>query len=119
MNYTNPMSLTCLTGVRASSLPIVGLCHSIQHTAQQVAEYLGIPYEELKFRAAGINHLAWLVDVTRQGQDMYPLLREKAQDPAIYEQDPIRFEMMLHLGRVCDRRQRPFFRICALFPQAS
>jgi alpha-galactosidase len=98
MNYTNPMSLTCLSGVRASSLPIVGLCHSIQHTAQQVAEYLGIPYEELKFRAAGINHLAWLVDVTRQGQDMYPLLRARAQDSAIYEQDPIRFEMMLHLG---------------------
>jgi len=98
MNYTNPMSLTCLTGVRASSLPIVGLCHSIQHTSQQVAGYLGIPYEELKFRAAGVNHNAWLVEITRNGQDMYPLLREKAKAPAIYEQDPIRFEMMLHLG---------------------
>lgn len=98
MNYTNPMSLTCLAGVRASSLPIVGLCHSIQHTSQQVAEYLGIPYEELKFRAAGVNHLAWLVEVTHNGQDRYPLLRERAKDPAIYEQDPIRFEMMLHLG---------------------
>ncbi len=98
MNYTNPMSLTCLTGIRASSLPIVGLCHSIQHTAQQIAGYLGIPFEELKFRAAGINHLAWLVEVTCSSEDMYPLLREKAKDPAIYEQDPIRFEMMLHLG---------------------
>jgi alpha-galactosidase len=29
---------------------------------------------------------------------MYPVLREKAKDPAIYEQDPIRFEMMQHLG---------------------
>jgi alpha-galactosidase len=98
MNYTNPMSLTCLTGVRASSLPIVGLCHSIQHTSQQVADYLGIPIQELNVRAAGINHLAWLVDITRNGEDMYPLLREKAEDPAIYEQDPIRFETMLHLG---------------------
>lgn len=98
LNYTNPMSLTCLTGVRGSSLPIIGLCHSIQHTSQQVAEYLGIPYEELKFRAAGINHLAWLAEVTRDGQDMYPLLRERMKDPEIYEQDPIRFEMMLHLG---------------------
>jgi alpha-galactosidase len=98
MNYTNPMSLTCLTGVRASSLPIVGLCHSIQHTSEQVAEYLGIPFDELQVRAAGINHLAWLVDITRNGEDMYPLLREKAKDPAIYEQDPIRFETMLYLG---------------------
>ena len=98
LNYTNPMSLTCLAGVRASSLAIVGLCHSIQHTSEQVAGYLGIPYDELHFRAAGINHLAWLVEITRNGEDMYPLLREKAQDPAIYEQDPIRFETMLHLG---------------------
>ncbi len=98
LNYTNPMSLTCLTGVRASALPIVGLCHSIQHTSEQVAEYLGIPVHELHVRAAGINHLAWLVDITRNGEDMYPLLRKKAQDPAIYEQDPIRFETMLHLG---------------------
>ena len=98
LNYTNPMSLTCLTGVRGSSLPVVGLCHSIQHTSQEVAGYLGFPYEELKFRASGINHLAWLVEITRDGEDMYPLLREKASDPAIYELDPIRFEMMLHLG---------------------
>lgn len=98
MNYTNPMSLTCLTGIRASSLPIVGLCHSIQHTAEQISEYLDIPQGELKYRAAGINHLAWLLDLTYNGEDMYPLLREKARDPQIYEQDPIRFEMMLHLG---------------------
>lgn len=98
MNYTNPMSLTCLTGIRASSLPIVGLCHSIQHTAEQLAEYLGIPQDELYFRAAGVNHLSWFVELTRNGENLYPLLRKRAADPAIYEQDPIRFEMMLHLG---------------------
>ncbi|MBL8161498.1 MAG: alpha-glucosidase/alpha-galactosidase, partial [Anaerolineae bacterium] len=65
MNYTNPMSLTCLTGLRASSLPIVGLCHSIQNTTEQLAGYLGVPHKELKFRAAGINHLAWIVELTR------------------------------------------------------
>lgn len=98
MNYTNPMSLTCLTGVRASHLPIVGLCHSIPHTAEVLARYLGVPVDELKYRAAGINHLAWLVDVTHNGEDMYPRLRELSRDPAIYEKDPVRFEMMLHLG---------------------
>ena len=98
MNYTNPMSLTCLTGLRASWLPIVGLCHSIPYTAEILAGYLNIPVNELKYRAAGINHLAWLVDLTWQGEDMYPRLRELSRDPVIYEQDPIRFEMMLHLG---------------------
>lgn len=98
MNYTNPMSLTCLTGLRASSLPIVGLCHSIPYTAETLAGYLNLPVNEVKYRAAGVNHLAWLVELTHQGQDLYPRLRELAKDPAIYEQDPIRFEMMLHLG---------------------
>lgn len=98
MNFTNPMSLTVLTGLRASKLPIVGLCHSIPHTAETLAGYLNIPVKELKYRAAGINHLAWLVELTHNGEDMYPRLRELAKDPAIYEQDPIRFETMLHLG---------------------
>ena len=98
MNYTNPMSLTVLTGIRASSLPIVGLCHSIQHTSRQLAGYLGLPYEEVEWRAAGINHLAWFVELSRGGQDLYPLLQRRIQDPAIYEQDPVRFDMMLHLG---------------------
>ena len=98
MNYTNPMSLTVLTGLRASSLPIVGLCHSIQHTSRQLAEYLGVPYEEIDWRAAGINHLAWFIQLERDGVDLYPLLRERIKDPALYEQDPVRFDMMLHLG---------------------
>ena len=63
-----------------------------------LAEYLGIPPGELNYRAAGINHLSWLVDLTHQGEDIYPRLREAMNDPEIYEQDPIRFEMMLHLG---------------------
>ncbi len=98
MNFTNPMSITCLTGLRASTLPIVGLCHSIPHTAETLAEYLGIPASDLKYRAAGVNHLSWLVDLTYQGEDVYPRLRELMNDPEIYEQDPIRFEMMKYLG---------------------
>ena len=58
MNFTKPMSLTCLAGIRASSLPIIGLCHSIPHTAKTLAGYLGIPVGALRYRAAGINHLA-------------------------------------------------------------
>jgi len=99
MNYTNPMSLTVLTGVRASTLPIVGLCHSIQHTSHQLAGYLDIPYDEIDWRSAGINHLAWFVKLERDGEDLYPLLRQRiAEHPEIYEQDPVRFDMMVHLG---------------------
>jgi alpha-galactosidase len=98
MNYTNPMSITVLAGARASSLPIVGLCHSIQHTATQLAEYLDVPEVEMGWQVAGINHLAWFLQLERDGEDLYPRLRECAQDPKLYERDPVRFDMMLHLG---------------------
>ncbi len=98
MNYTNPMSITILTGLRGSSLPVVGLCHSIQHTTQQLAGYLDIPYDEIDYRAAGVNHLAWITELTQKGKDLYPLLRERARNPEIYEKDPVRFEMMFDLG---------------------
>lgn len=99
MNYTNPMSLTVLTGVRSSNLPIVGLCHSIQHTSHQLAEYLDVPWDEIDWRAAGINHLAWFVKLERHGDDLYPLLQQRlVRQPDLYEKDPVRFEMMKHLG---------------------
>ncbi|MCJ7625248.1 MAG: alpha-galactosidase [Anaerolineaceae bacterium] len=101
LNYTNPMSLTVLTGLRISNLPIVGLCHSVQHTSHQLAEYLDVPYEEIDWRVAGVNHLAWFVKLEREGEDLYPQLHRKAQDPEIYDRDPVRFEMMKHLGAFC------------------
>jgi alpha-galactosidase len=116
MNFTNPMSLTVLTGERISNLPIVGLCHSIQHTSHTLANYLGIPYESMDWRAGGINHLAWFVQLEQDGQDLYPLLLKKASNPKIYDQDPVRFEFVKHLGAFCtegsghDSEYVPYFR---------
>jgi len=94
------MSLTVLTGVRATRLSIVGLCHSVQGTSQRLAGYLDIPYEQLSWRLAGINHQAWFLELNRDGKDLYPLLKERAKESQIYEQDPVRFEMMRHLGYI-------------------
>jgi len=98
MNYTNPMSALTLLVLRATPLQVVGLCHSVQGTSGQLARYLDVPYEELRWRCGGINHLAWFTELTWQGEDMYPRLRQAAQDPEIYECDPVRFEVMLHFG---------------------
>lgn len=98
MNYTNPMSALTLLALRATRLQVVGLCHSVQGTSRQLAGYLDLPYEELRFRCGGINHLAWFTELTHDGQDLYPRLREAARNPEIYECDPVRFEVMLHLG---------------------
>lgn len=98
MNYTNPMSALTLLALRATQLQVVGLCHSVQGTSRQIAGYLGVPSEELRFRCAGINHLAWFTELLWNGQDMYPRLHQAAADPQVYESDPVRFEMMLHFG---------------------
>lgn len=98
MNYTNPMSILTLAALRATDLQIVGLCHSVQGTSRQLAGYLEVPYEDLVWRCAGLNHNAWFTELASRGEDMYPLLRERAGVAEVYEQDPVRFEVMLHLG---------------------
>jgi alpha-galactosidase len=98
LNYTNPMSILTLAASRSSSVPVVGLCHSVQGTSRLLAEVLEVPYEELDWRCAGINHNAWFTKLERHGKDLYPQLREQAAKPEIYERDPVRFDVMLHLG---------------------
>ena len=98
LNYTNPMSILTLAAARTTDLSVVGLCHSVQGTSRQIAGYLDIPYEEMDWDCAGINHNAWFTRLERDGVDLYPQLRERARDPKIYERDPVRFEVMLHLG---------------------
>ena len=98
LNYTNPMSILTLAALRSTSLQVVGLCHSVQGTSWQLSQHLGVPYDELVWDCAGINHNAWFTRLEHDGEDMYPRLRELARDPDHYEQDPVRFEVMLHLG---------------------
>jgi alpha-galactosidase len=63
-----------------------------------LATYLDVPHEEMGWRCAGINHMAWFTELVHDGQDLYPCLRQVARDPKVYEADPVRFETMLHLG---------------------
>src|SRR5215813_5919603 len=98
LNYTNPMSILTLAAIRASGLQVVGLCHSVQSTSRLLARFLDMPYEDLERRCAGINHNAWFTELSAAGRDLYPRLREVARTPAIYEQDPVRFEVMMHFG---------------------
>ncbi len=75
VNYANPMAMNCWLldrlGVRT-----VGLCHSVQGTSRMLARELGVPYDEVHFVAAGINHQAWFLQFRRGDEDLYPRLRE-------------------------------------------
>ena len=98
LNYTNPMSILTLAATRATGLRVIGLCHSVQGTSRRLARYLDVPYEQLTWRCAGINHNAWFTELHCDREDLYPRLRQLAQRPEVYEQDPVRFEVMLRLG---------------------
>ena len=99
LNYTNPMSIMCLAAAYAGEANVVGLCHSVQGTSHQLADYAGVPYDQMRWRCGGINHLAWFTELTHHGEDLYPVLFEKARnDKETYELDPVRFDVMLHFG---------------------
>ena len=115
LNYTNPMSILTLAALRSTDLQVVGLCHSVQGTSRQIASYLDIPYEEMSWDCAGINHNAWFTRLEQDGQDLYPRLRERARDVNVYEKDPIRFEVMLHLGAFVTESSGHFSEYVAYF----
>lgn len=99
LNYTNPMSIMCLAAARASSAKVVGLCHGVQGTSHALARYCDVPYQELEWECGGVNHLAWFTTLRHHGQDLYPALKEKVRnDPALWERDIVRFDVMEHFG---------------------
>ena len=83
LNYVNPMSMLCWAISRSSTIKTIGLCHSVQHTAHQLAEDLGIEADTIEYRCAGINHMAFYLDFQqRQGKDLvdlYPRIAERAE----------------------------------------
>jgi len=84
INYTNPMAMICWAMNDYSSIKNVGLCHSVQGTAGELARYLGAPVDEISYWVAGINHMAWFLELKWRGKNVYPLLREKFEDPDLY-----------------------------------
>jgi alpha-galactosidase len=77
LNYTNPMNMLCLAAGRTSPISMVGLCHSVQGSSQQLAGYAGVPFEEMEWECAGINHLAWFVKARHKGKDLYPAIQKR------------------------------------------
>ncbi len=98
LNYTNPMVMLCwATYIGTPQKRIVGLCHSVQNTTQQLAEYVRVPFEEVTFFGAGVNHQAFILHFERDGEDLYPLLDQAIErDPELLRR--VRVQMYRRLG---------------------
>jgi alpha-galactosidase len=92
------MVMLCWALKKTSKIRFVGLCHSVQGTAQRLAEYIGAPFEDVSYWAAGINHMAWFLEYKVKGKDAYPRIHAAMENPEVYERDIVKFEVLKHFG---------------------
>ena len=118
LNYTNPMAM--LTGYiqRYTKVKTIGLCHSVQVCSSSLLDGLGIEVDGFKDKIAGINHMGWLLEITDMaGNDLYPLIKEKAAEKNATEKhaDMTRYEYIKRFGYYCtessehNAEYNPFF----------
>ncbi|NLC32895.1 MAG: alpha-glucosidase/alpha-galactosidase, partial [Clostridiales bacterium] len=99
LNYTNPMCTLTGAMLRLSHVKTVGLCHSVQVCAEHLLKGLNMPYDEsVQWQIAGINHMAWLLEISKDGKDLYPEIKKRAEARSEKHNDMVRYEIMKRFG---------------------
>lgn len=98
LNYVNPMAINCWAIDRMTSINTVGLCHSVQGTAEQLADDINVPIDEINYVAAGINHMAFYLKFERDGQNLYPDIQRVAKEKRIPDWNRVRYEIFQRFG---------------------
>lgn len=98
LQYVNPMAMNCWALSRATSIKTVGLCHSVQGTAVQLANDIGVPIEEINYISAGINHMAFYLKFERNGESLYPLIKEVLDTNRQPDWNRVRYELFRRVG---------------------
>lgn len=97
LNYTNPMSMITLAMIKGTKVKTVGLCHSVQTCASDLLSKLNMSTEGISYKIAEINHMGWLLEITKDGKDLYPEIKKRAKTLGKHD-DMIRFELMNQFG---------------------
>ncbi|MFK7693408.1 alpha-glucosidase/alpha-galactosidase [Paenibacillus sp. HJGM_3] len=99
LNYTNPMAVLTNAMNTLGGIKTVGLCHSVQVCVSHLFRQLDIDTTGVKSKIAGINHMAWLLEVTKDGVDLYPEIKRRALEKQKEKhRDMVRFELMFKFG---------------------
>ena len=98
LNYVNPMAMNCWALNRATKVKTVGLCHSVPHTAAELAHDIGVPVEEINYVVAGINHVAFYLRFERNGKDLYPEIRRVISEGRVPDTNRVRYDIFKRLG---------------------
>ncbi|PRR84322.1 alpha-glucosidase/alpha-galactosidase [Clostridium vincentii] len=98
LNYTNPMSIITNAMQRATKVKTIGLCHSVQVCTDNLLKGLEMDTENVAWQIAGINHMAWLLEIKKDGRDLYPEIKKRATEKKEKHKDMVRYEMMKRFG---------------------
>ena len=98
LNYTNPMSILTGAMLRATKIKTVGLCHSVQVCVPHLLRGLEMDTQNVQWKIAGINHMAWLLEITQNGKDLYPEIKKRALERPTPHDDMVRYEIMKQFG---------------------
>ena len=99
LNYTNPMAVLTNVMNTYGGVKTVGLCHSVQVCVPHLFKDLGLDDTGVQAKIAGINHMAWLLEVTKDGVDLYPEIKRRAAERQKEKHgDMVRYELMLRFG---------------------
>ncbi|SHN04602.1 alpha-glucosidase/alpha-galactosidase [Roseibium suaedae] len=98
INYANPMAMNCWGLSRLSKIRTVGLCHSVPHTAKELADDIGVPVDEIDYLVAGINHMAFYLKFEHKGEDLYPRIRQVMEEGRVPDWNRVRYDMFKRLG---------------------
>jgi len=98
LNYVNPMAMICWAINRASPVKTVGLCHSVQNTVDELSHDVGIPFQDIDYLVAGINHMAFYLKLESKGKTIYPLIDQVIAEGRVPEKNRVRYEIYRRLG---------------------
>ncbi|MDT8862495.1 alpha-glucosidase/alpha-galactosidase [Alkalihalobacillus sp. MEB130] len=99
LNYTNPMASLTGAMLRHTNIKTIGLCHSVQVCTDHLFKSLDMDPTGVEERIAGINHMAWLLEVKKDGKDLYPEIKKRAKEKQKTKHDDmVRFELMDKFG---------------------
>ena len=102
LQYVNPMVMNCWAINRATKIKTVGLCHSVQGTAEQLARDIDVPIDEINFVCAGINHMAFYLTFERhvngEVEDLYPAIRRVIDEGRVPDGNRVRYELLKRVG---------------------
>ena len=98
LNYVNPMAMNCWAMSRATTVKTVGLCHSVQGTAEQLADDIGVKIDDINYVAAGINHMAFYLKFEKDGVNLYPEIQKVYNEKRIPDWNRVRYEIFNRFG---------------------